>query len=68
MTISLTNRVMIAIGISNFGVEKYWRHIYEELDIFMGPETTTFLQSHDNSRYYRKKYNETTVVLKKSHE
>ena len=37
MTISLTNRVMIAIGISNFGAEKYWRRIYEERDIFIGP-------------------------------
>ena len=43
MTISLTNRVMIAIGISNFGVENYCRRFYEERDIFMGPETTTFL-------------------------
>ena len=42
MTISLTNRVMIAIGISNFGAEKYWRSVYEELDIFISPRLQPF--------------------------
>ena len=35
ITISLTNRVMISIGINNFGEEKYWRRVYNELDISM---------------------------------
>ena len=64
MTISLTNRVMIAIGINNYGAEKYWRHVYNELDISMAPETVSFLQSQDKSRFYRKEYKERTSVKK----
>ena len=45
MTISLTNRVMIAIGIN----------VYNKLDITMAPETVSFLQSQEKSRFYRKK-------------
>jgi len=41
---------MIAIGINNYGAEKYWRHVYNELDISMAPETVSFLQSQDKSR------------------
>ena len=65
MTISLTNRVMIAIGINNYGAEKYWRHVYNELDISMAPETVSFLQSQDKSRFYRKEYKERTSVKKR---
>ena len=64
MTIALTNRVMIAIGINNYGAEKYWRRVYNELDIAMAPETVSFLQSRDKSRFYRKKYKERTSVKK----
>ena len=42
MTISLTNRVMIAIGISNFGVENYCRRFYEERDILWAPKLQPF--------------------------
>ena len=55
MTISLTNRVMIAIEINNYGAEKYLRCVYNELDIATAPETVSFLQSQDKSRFYRKK-------------
>ena len=54
MTISLTNRLMIAIGIDNYGTEKYLRRVYNKLDIAMAPETVSFLQSQDKSRFYRK--------------
>ena len=43
MAISLTNRVMIAIGINNHGAEKYWRRVYNGLDITMTLETISFL-------------------------
>ena len=54
MTISLTNRVMIAIGITNYGVDKYLRRVYNELDVAVAPETVSFLQSQDKSQFYRK--------------
>ena len=40
MTISLTNRVMIAIGVSNLGAEAYWKRVYSMLVIPMSPETS----------------------------
>jgi len=42
MTISHTNRVMTEIGISNSGAEKYWRRVYEELDILWAPRLQLF--------------------------
>ena len=45
MTISLTNRVMIAIGVSNLGAGSYWKRVYSRLVIPMSPETTSFLQN-----------------------
>ena len=65
MTISLTNRVMIAIGINNYGAEKYWNRVYKELDIAMAPENVSFLQSQDKARFYKKKYKEQTSVKKR---
>ena len=53
MTISLTNRMMIAIGVSNLGAESYWMRIYSRLVIPMSPETTSFLQNQDKYRSYR---------------
>ena len=47
MTISLTNRVMIAIGVSNLGAEAYWKQVYSMLVIPMSPETSSFLQNQD---------------------
>ena len=57
MTISLTNRVTIAIGINNYGAEKYSRRVYNELYIAMAPEIVSLLQSQDISRFYRKNKN-----------
>ena len=37
MTISLANRVMIAIGISNLGAELFWNNVYSALNISMAP-------------------------------
>ena len=33
MTISSTNRVMIAIGISNLGAQLFWNNVYSVLSI-----------------------------------
>ena len=51
MTISLTNRVMIVIGVDNLGVESYWKRVYLRLVIPMSPETTSFLQYQNKYRF-----------------
>ena len=53
MTISLTNRVMIAIGVSNLGAESYWKRVYSGLVIPMSP---------DKYRSYRSTYAKKTEV------
>ena len=52
--ISLTNRVMIAIGISNLGAKSYWKRVYSMLVIPMSPETTFLLQNQDKYRFNTK--------------
>ena len=64
MTISLTNRVMIAIGVSNLGAESYWKRIYSRLVIPMSPKTTSFLQNHDKYRSYQSTYVKKAEVKK----
>ena len=58
MTISLTNRVMIAIGILNLGASLFWINVYSALNISMVPESISSLKSQDQSRVYGKKYEE----------
>ena len=53
MTMSLTNRVMIAIGVSNLEAKSYWKRVYARLVIPMSPETTSSLQNQDKYRLYR---------------
>ena len=64
MTISLTNRVMIVIGVNNLGVESYWKRVYLRLVIPMSPETTSFLQYQNKYRSYRSTYAKKTEVKK----
>ena len=64
MTISLTNRVMIVIGVSNLGAGSYWKRVYSMLVIPMSPETTSFLQNQDKYRSYRSTYAKKTEVKK----
>ena len=56
MTISLTNRLMVCVGISNLGAENYWNDIYSSLKLDMAYETTIFLNSQDQIREYKKHY------------
>ena len=56
MTISLTNRVMIAVGTNNLGHEKYWTSVYSSMDLKIGTETISFLKSLDHNRVYKGKY------------
>ena len=43
MTISLTNPVLIFVGISNLTTEIYWDQVYFSLGLSMATETTSFL-------------------------
>ena len=68
MTILLTNRVIIAIGVSNLGAESFWKRVYSRLVTPMSPETTSFLRSQDKYRSYRSHrsvYAKKTKVKKK---
>ena len=62
MTISLTNRGILTIGISNLSAELYWKVVYVNLNLTMASETTSFLQSEDTSQFYKKEYKEGTDV------
>ena len=64
MMISLTNRVMIAIGISNLGAKSYWKRVYSMLVIPMSPETTFLFQNQDKYRSYRSTYAKQIEVKK----
>ena len=56
MTISLTHRVMIAVGISNLGSEKFWKIVYSRVNLITSNETTPFLHSQGTYRAYRTEY------------
>ena len=56
MTISLTNRALISVGISNLTAGTYWQQVYSSLSLSMTTETSSFLHSQDTFRTYRKKY------------
>ena len=62
MTISLTNRVMVFVGISNLTAETYWGKVCLTLSITMATETISFLKSQDTSRFYNKMYRARTNI------
>ena len=41
---SLTNRVMIAIGCCNLGCYPFWSRVYQDLDLLMNEHTKAFLE------------------------
>ena len=56
MTISLTDRVLISVSISNLIAKTYWEQVYFSLGLSMATETTSFLKSQDTFQLYREKY------------
>ena len=56
MTISLTDRVLISVSISNLIAKTYWEQVYFSLVLSMATETTSFLKSQDTFQLYREKY------------
>ena len=65
MTISLTNRVLISVGIRNLTAVTYWEQVYSSLGLSMADETASFLKTQDIFRIYRKKYAARTDIKSK---
>ena len=65
MTISLTNSVMIFVGIGNLTAEQYWGQGYLTLDLTMATETTFFLKSQVTSWSYKKMHQARTDIKSK---
>ena len=65
MAISLTNRVLISVGISNLTAKKYWIQVYSTLSLTMATETTSFLVFQDTSRFYGKIFSARTDIKNK---
>ena len=55
-SMSLTNRVMIAIGYCNFGFYHFWVSIYQDLGLLMNEDTKSFLQQKDKYKIYRQEH------------
>ena len=64
ITISLTNRVMISIGISNLGSEYFWEIVYRCVNLTMSNETVSFLEFQEKYRAYRSEYGKRKEVIK----
>ena len=56
MTISLTNRVMIAVGTNNLGHENYLTSVYASMELKIGTENISFFESLDHNSIYKDKY------------
>ena len=56
ITISLTNRVMIAVGTNNLGHENYLTSVYASMKLKIGTEKISFLESLDHNSIYKDKY------------
>ena len=65
MTISLTNCVLISVGISNLTANTYWMQLYSTLGLTMTTKTTSFLVYQDTSRFYRTIYSARTDIKSK---
>ena len=55
-SMSLTNRVMIAIGCCNLGFYIFWNRVYADLGLIMLDDTKAFLEEKDKNKLYRKEY------------
>ena len=55
-TMSLSNRVMIAMGVHNAGYHKYWSRVFESLSLDMSPALKHHLEQKDNTKDKKRKY------------
>ena len=55
-TMSLTNRVMIAVGVHNLGFFGYWSRVFLSLGIDMSPSLAHHLQQKDNKKKRKRSY------------
>ena len=64
-TMSLTNRVMIALGTQNLGYYCFWSRVFESLNMDMSPNLKHHLMQKDNKREKKQKYEATPERKKK---
>ena len=55
-TMSLTNRVMIAMGVHNEGYSKFWTRVFESLALDMSPALKHHLEQKDAVKSRKRKY------------
>ena len=55
-TMSLTNRVMIAMGVHNLGYLKFWYRVFDALKLHMSPALRHHLQQKDSKKTKKRKY------------
>ena len=71
-TMSLTNRVMIVMGLHNLGFFGYWSCIFDFLGIDMSPLLIHYLKQKDNNKKRKRSYESTperkTNRMKLNHE
>ena len=63
-SMSLTNRISIAIGVKNMGSKKYWDQVYRKMNVKIPSRLSAFLLYTDN-RSSQKKKKEATPSFKK---
>ena len=64
-TMSLTNRVMIAMGVHNLGYFRYWSRVFHYIGIHMSPSLAHYLQQKDNKKKRKRSYESSTERKKK---
>ena len=64
-TMSLTNRVMICMGIHNLGYYEYWSRVFISLNMFLSPALSRYLQQKDKNKSRKRKYEATPERKKK---
>ena len=64
-TMSLTNRVMLAMGVHNLGYYGFWKLVLESLSIEISPSLKNHLQQKDRKKERKRKYESSSKRKKK---
>ena len=55
-SMSLESRVMISLGIQNYGYERFWKTVYDGLSITMSPALRQYLEKKDGKKKLKNEY------------
>ena len=64
-TMSLTNRITIAIGVHNVGYQGYWTEVCTSLSMEISPNLDNHLLQRDRRKNWKRKYESTPEVKKR---